>query len=637
MTRSTSNDSVPSAANGFDVVVVGGGHAGCEAALAASRMGCSTLLLTLSLEKIALMPCNPAVGGVGKGQLTREIDALGGEQGRNADRAFIQMKLLNTGKGPAVRALRAQTDKKLYEDNMKRVLVSEPNLKVLEGTAASINVSRETISGLTLTDGSVINARAVILACGTFLKANIVVGDNKFPAGRMGEPPANELSLSLIAAGLKLKRFQSATPPRIDGRSIDYDKLTCDPGDPEPATFSPFSRISSRRQVPCFLTYTTDATHEVVRKNLHLSPIKTGSISGKGPRYCPSIDRKIMNFPDRNRHPVFIEPEGRRTCEMYLQGLTTSMPVRVQEDLIHATPGLEGARLMRPGYAVEYDYVVPSQLKLSLETRLIKRLFLAGQVNGTSGYEEAAAQGLVAGINAALSIKDREALILRRNQAYIGVLIDDLVTKGVDEPYRMFTSRAEYRLLLRHDNAHSRLSPLGNRLGLLSDSDFDVVREQQSSVEILLKQLDSMLVHPGEAVNSYLQDAGSTAINEPQTATRLLSRPHVSLTSLAPLINSKLSASYGSDVLSRAEIEIKYEGYIARQMNDISRRERLENTLIPDGFSYDGLKGIATEALEKLSSRRPSTLGQASRIAGVSPADVSVLSIYLKAVPEPSS
>lgn len=619
-----------SASNSFDVVVVGGGHAGCEAALAASRMDCTTLLLTLSLEKIALMPCNPAVGGVGKGQLTREIDALGGEQGRNTDRSFIQMKLLNTGKGPAVRALRAQTDKKLYEDNMKRVLVSEPKLKVLEGKVAAINVSRETINGVTLTDGSVINALAVILACGTFLKANIVVGDNRFPAGRMGEPPANELSLSLIAAGLKLKRFQSATPPRIDGRSIDYDKLTCDPGDPEPATFSPFSRVADRRQIPCYLTYTTDATHDVVRKNLHLSPIKTGSISGKGPRYCPSIDRKIINFPDRDRHPVFIAPEGTRTCEMYLQGLTTSLPVWVQEDLIHATPGLENARLMRPGYAVEYDYAVPSQLQLSLETRMIKRLFLSGQLNGTSGYEEAAAQGLVAGINAALSVHGEEPLILRRNQAYIGVLIDDLVTKGVDEPYRMFTSRAEYRLLLRHDNAHARLSPLGNSLGLLSDNDFNDVREKQTTVDRLLNQLDTILVHPGEAVNSYLQAAGSTAINEPQTATKLLRRPHISLASLAPLINGCLSDSYSSDVLSRAEIEIKYAGYIARQMDDISRRERLEDTLIPDGFSYDSLKGIATEALEKLSGIRPATLGQASRIAGVSPADVSVLSVYLR-------
>lgn len=617
----------------FDVVVVGGGHAGCEAALAASRMGCKTLLLTLSLEKIALMPCNPAVGGVGKGQLTREIDALGGEQGRNTDRSFIQMKMLNTGKGPAVRALRAQTDKKLYEDNMKRVLVSEPNLRVLEGKAAAVNVSREKISGVTLTDGSVINANSVILACGTFLKAKIVVGDHKFPAGRMGEPPADELSSSLVAAGLELKRFQSATPPRIDGRSIDYDNLIRDPGDPDPATFSPFSRVRDRRQIPCFLTYTTAATHDVVRKNLHLSPIKTGSISGKGPRYCPSIDRKIMNFPDRDRHPVFIEPEGSRTCEMYLQGLTTSLPVWVQEKLIRATPGLEKARLMRPGYAVEYDYAVPSQLKLTLETLFIKRLFLAGQLNGTSGYEEAAAQGLVAGINAALAVKGEKPLTLRRNQAYIGVLIDDLVTKGVDEPYRMFTSRAEYRLLLRHDNAHARLSPLGNRIGLLPDDAFATITDQQAAVDGLLKQLDSIFVQPGEKTNNLLLACGSTPITEPQSASRLLKRPQISLSNIAPCINGNLTGAYSRDILSRAEIEIKYEGYISRQLDDISRRERLEDTLIPDGFSYEGLKGIANEALEKLARIRPATLGQASRIAGVSPADVSVLSIYLRSAP----
>lgn len=622
-----------SQSDSFDVVVVGGGHAGCEAALAAGRLGCKTLLLTLNLEKIALMPCNPAVGGVGKGQLTREIDALGGEQGRNTDMSFIQMKMLNTGKGPAVRALRAQTDKKLYEDNMKRVLVSEPNIRVLEGKAVSINVSREKISGVTLTDGSGINANSVILTCGTFLKAKIVVGDHKFPAGRMGEPPANELSSSLVAAGLELKRFQSATPPRVDGRSIDYDKLTRDPGDPEPATFSPFSSVRDRRQIPCYLTYTTDATHDVVRKHLHLSPIKTGSISGKGPRYCPSIDRKIMNFPDRSRHPVFIEPEGRRTSEMYLQGLTTSLPVWVQEKLIRATPGLENARLMRPGYAVEYDYAVPSQLKLTLESRFIKRLFLAGQLNGTSGYEEAAAQGLVAGINAALAVKGEEPLTLSRNQAYIGVLIDDLVTKGVDEPYRMFTSRAEYRLLLRHDNAHARLSPIGNRIGLFPDDAFAAIRDQQAAVDSLLKQLDSMLVLPGKEINHLLLALGTAAIAEAQSASRLLKRPQISLSQLAPHINGNIADSYSKDILSRAEIEVKYEGYISRQLDDISRRERLENTLIPDAFSYEGLKGIANEALDKLSRIRPSTLGQASRIAGVSPADVSVLSVYLRTVP----
>lgn len=614
----------------FDVIVAGGGHAGCEAALAAARMGCSVLLLTLSLEKIALMPCNPAVGGVGKGQLTREIDALGGEQGRNTDRSFIQMKMLNTGKGPAVRALRAQTDKKLYEDNMKRALAAEPNLKVLEGEAAGIMVSRETVAGILLADGSVLPAPAVVLACGTFLRGKIVVGDMDFPAGRMGEPPARELSASLERAGLELGRFQSATPPRIDARSINPAELTPDPGDPVPATFSPFSKADGRRQLPCYLTYTSPRTHDVVKKHLHLSPIKTGSVSGRGPRYCPSIDRKVMNFPGRDRHPVFIEPEGRRTSEMYLQGLTTSLPVWVQEELIQATPGLEGARLMRPGYAVEYDYVIPSQLGPTLETAPVKRLFLAGQINGTSGYEEAAAQGLIAGINAARTVRGEEPFILKRNEAYIGVLIDDLVTKGVDEPYRMFTSRAEYRLLLRHDNAHARLSPAGHSLGLLPDSLYDAIMKSQQRLEVFLEKLRSATVIPGPEVNEYLENIGSAALSEAQNAARLLKRPGVSLTELLPLLKEVPGPNDDADTFNRAEIEVKYEGYIARQLDDISRRQRLEDTEIPSDFTFEGLDGIAIEAREKLSRIRPASLGQASRIAGVSPADISVLSVYLR-------
>ncbi|MBE0428572.1 MAG: tRNA uridine-5-carboxymethylaminomethyl(34) synthesis enzyme MnmG [Thermoleophilia bacterium] len=615
----------------FDVVVVGGGHAGCEAALAAARMDRSTLLITLNLEKIALMPCNPAVGGVGKGQLTREIDALGGEQGRNTDRSFIQMKMLNTGKGPAVRALRAQTDKKLYEDNMKRVLSSAPSLKILEGAAAKLVVSRETATGIELTDGSMITAGAVVLACGTFLRGNIVVGDQRFPAGRMGEPPSLELSGSLEDTGLKLERFQSATPPRIDARSIDPDRMTVDPGDENPETFSPFSRQKKFEQIPCYLTYTTAKTHEVVRKYLHLSPIRTGSVSGKGPRYCPSIDRKVVKFPDRDRHPVFVEPEGRHTQELYLQGLTTSMPVWVQEKIIRATPGLENARLMRPGYAVAYDYAPPSQLKLSLETKPIEGLFLAGQINGTSGYEEAAAQGLIAGINAARYVRGEDPLILRRDQAYIGVLIDDLVTKDVDEPYRMFTSRAEYRLLLRHDNAHERLAPIGHRLGLVPDGNMESVREENIQMKSLLMMLKTKIIRPSATANDLLAKAGSSPLTEPQSAAQILKRPEMTISAVLSLAGCSTSLATDGGAVRRAGIEIKYEGYIERQLAEISRWHHLESTYIPDDLDYMSLKGIASEAREKLTRIRPSSLGQASRIAGVSPADVSVLSLYIQA------
>jgi tRNA uridine 5-carboxymethylaminomethyl modification enzyme len=614
----------------FDVVVVGGGHAGCEAALAAARMGCSTLLITLSLEKIALMPCNPAIGGVGKGQLTREIDALGGEQGRNIDRSCIQMKMLNTSKGPAVRALRAQADKKLYEDNMKRALAAETNLQVLEGSVTGIIVSRETIRGVKLSDGSQINSGAVVIACGTFLEGKIVIGDQTFPAGRMGEPPATELSSSLMANGLRLSRFQSATPPRIDARSIDTSRLTLEPGDEDPEAFSFTTDHLPLNQVPCYLTYTSSKTHDVVNRYLHLSPIKTGTVSGKGPRYCPSIDRKVINFPDRDRHPVFVEPEGLHTAEMYLQGLTTSLPVWVQEKIINATPGLETARIMRPGYAVEYDYAIPSQLDVTLETHPVANLFLAGQINGTSGYEEAASQGLVAGINAAAALKELSPLILKRSDAYIGVLIDDLVTKGVDEPYRMFTSRAEFRLILRHDNAHARLSPVGNRFGLVSEEMIESVERNETEIQNLISKLSEVSVPPSREVNEYLVRHGSSPLKESQTLIQLLKRPEMKLAPFLTSLFEGISHNFSRTAIRDSEIQVKYEGYIARQQMHIERARALEDTMIPDSLPYNDIEGIAIEAREKLQNQLPRTLGQASRIAGVSPSDIAILSIYLK-------
>ena len=615
---------VKQTANTYDTIIVGGGHAGCEAALAASRMGCRTLLLALNLEKIALMPCNPAIGGIGKGQLVREIDALGGEMAKITDSAAIQIKILNRSKGPAVQALRAQADKKIYERNMRRSLESQVGLELRDGEVTTILSSANGIVGVETLTGERYLAQTVIIATGTFLKGKIVVGDIKYPAGRVGELPSTHLSSSLIKCGLELGRFQSATPARIHSASADLSKMKEEPGDDEPLAFSFSSKKIIRKQRTCYLTFTNKETKRVVEDNIHLSPIKTGMISGKGPRHCPSIDRKIINFPQKNSHPVFIEPEGWHTVELYLQGLTSSMPVDVQSKIIRTIPGLESAEIIRPGYAVAYDYLIPDQLKQTLETKAIEGLFTAGQINGTSGYEEAAAQGLMAGINAALKVKGEEPLILDRSKAYIGVLIDDLVTKGVDEPYRMFTSRAEYRLILRSDNADLRLSPVGYKLGLVGGERMKAVEKKKSELEECLSGLKNERL---SATSTNLPDIAPLLNSNPIKAYDLLKRPEVRMSMLEKNLDSLQGIS--AEALEQAEIEIKYEGYIRRQRDQIGAMKKLEKRLLPADIEYLNIGALSVEAREKLERIRPRSLGQASRIAGVSPADVSVLMFQL--------
>jgi len=613
----------------YDVIVIGGGHAGCESSLASARMGLKTLLITINPDKIALMPCNPAIGGLGKSQLVRELDAMGGQMAKTADRTFLQIKTLNKSKGPAVQALRAQIDKKEYEIEMKKVLEETGGLYIRQGTAAEILISRGKAEGVRLESGQTFKSRAVIITAGTFLKGRIIIGKKDYWAGRMGEYPAMQLSESLKSLGFALDRFQTATPPRIDKRTIDFSVTRIQEGDSEDLNFSFWDNDQDHKNIPCHLTYTNKNTHEVIAANIDHSPLKTGMVDTHGPRHCPSIDRKVINYPEKTRHPVFIEPEGENTKEMYLQGLTTSMPAEIQQKIVNTVKGLENARIIRPGYAVEYDYVLPDQLNYTLESKLVPGLYLAGQVIGTSGYEEAAAQGFVAGANAALKILGRKPLILTRDNSYIGVLIDDLLTKKLIEPYRMYTSRAEYRLILRSDNADIRLTSLGKRIGLVSDRDSRRAQEKENNAREIINILKKKKIFPSGEINRKLKQLSTPPIENPTDLRNLLKRPEISIEPLLEAFNIDMDDS-GREALRQAEISIKYEGYINRQLAEVKKLSSLEKHVIPEWLDYHSIKSLTYEAREKLGKIKPNTLGQASRIAGVSPSDISVLLMVLK-------
>lgn len=616
----------------YDIVVVGAGHAGCEAALCAARLGYNTIIFTVSIDSIAMMPCNPNIGGTSKGHLVREIDALGGQMGINIDKTFIQSKMLNKSKGPAVHSLRAQADKKNYSAKMRETLENTEGLDIRQAEVASIIVEDGVIKGIKTTSGTVYNAKAVILCTGVYLKAKCISGDDISYTGPNGLAAANSLSQSLIDNGIEIRRFKTGTPARVDKRTIDFSKMDEQKGDEQitPFSFNNKAEDIEREQISCWLTYTNEETHDIIRNNIERSPLFSGVIEGTGPRYCPSIEDKVMRFSDKNRHQVFIEPEGEYTNEMYIGGMSTSLPEDVQFRMYRSVPGFENAHIVRNGYAIEYDCINPLQLKQSLEFKKVSGLFAAGQINGSSGYEEAAAQGIVAGINSVMYIKGEKPVIIDRSQGYIGVLIDDLVTKGTNEPYRMMTSRAEYRLLLRQDNADQRMTPLGYKLGLISEERYQKYLTKISMIEDEVNRIKEVYVSPSDEVNDIMKSYNTTPITTGISLEELIRRPELDYNKTASF--DKKRKPLDSDITEQVENMIKYEGYIARQIKQVEQYKKMEGKLIPEDIDYNNVGNLRLEAIQKLNQVRPSSIGQASRISGVSPADISVLLVYVKSL-----
>lgn len=615
-------------AGDYDVIVIGAGHAGCEAALAAARMGCNTLLLTINLDMVAFMPCNPSIGGPAKGHVVREIDALGGEMARNIDRTFIQLRMLNTAKGPAVHALRAQADKFLYQHTMKETIELQENLTLRQGMVEELVVENEICKGVITKTGATYYGKTVVLTTGTYLRGKVIMGELMYESGPNNQQPSVKLSESLRKHGFDLVRFKTGTPPRVHKDSIDFTQTEIQPGDEKPKFFSYETETSDRNQIPCWLTYTSEKTHEIISENLYRAPMFTGAIEGTGPRYCPSIEDKIVRFSDKPRHQIFLEPEGAHTKEYYVQGLSTSMPEDVQLKILRSIAGLEKVEMMRTGYAIEYDAMVPTQLKPSLETKKIENLFTAGQINGTSGYEEAAGQGIMAGINAARKVQGKDAVVLERSQGYIGVLIDDLVTKGTTEPYRLLTSRAEYRLLLRHDNADMRLTSIGHDIGLISEDRYGRFLAKKLLVEQELDRLKLEKARPEDFVQQLLEQAGTVPLENSIDLLALLRRPEVTYALIEQISPSPIQLT--DEIKEQVEIQTKYAGYIEKQQIQVDRLRKMEKKKIPDDIEYNTIHGLSNEAKQRLSQIVPISIGQASRISGVTPSDISILLVYLE-------